>query len=135
MAVPTAAVLIAFTSSVGSGVAPIVQAASIGMSAAVNKVNKICRGNFRTNIFLPPWAYGQKAGLEVLFCKYFQFYYTATHTALHYAMAFSIYGVTVGVGVSVGVLVGLGVQVAVNVAVAVAVVVTGTDVDVGGWEL
>src|SRR5215208_2244206 len=52
MAVATAAVLIALTSTSGAGVAPILQAASV--RAAVMRMVRVCRGNFRTSISLPP---------------------------------------------------------------------------------
>src|SRR4026209_1418224 len=50
MAVVTAAVLIALTSTSGAGVAPMLQAASV--RAAVSKIVRVCRGNFRTSILL-----------------------------------------------------------------------------------
>ena len=52
MAVATAAVLMALTSISGAGVAPMLQAASV--RAAASKIVRVCRGNFRTSIFLPP---------------------------------------------------------------------------------
>ena len=52
MAVSTAAVLMALISAVGTAVAPPPQDAR--NRAAVNRLNERCRGNFRTNIILPP---------------------------------------------------------------------------------
>ena len=57
MAVATAAVLIALTSTVGAGVAPMVQA--VNTRAAVVNRNIACRRDFRTNISVPPRNYGR----------------------------------------------------------------------------
>ena len=63
IAVATAAVLIALTSTVGAGVAPILQAASV--SVAASKMSRVGRGNFRTSICVPPGNNGQNKSLEV----------------------------------------------------------------------
>src|SRR5512134_2706388 len=48
--VPTIAVLMALTSSVGDGSAPTLQAVSI--RAAVSSISRVCRGNLRKNIMV-----------------------------------------------------------------------------------
>jgi hypothetical protein len=57
IAVSTAAVLIALTSTVGAGAAPILQAVST--RAEVTNVNIACRRDVRKNISVPPRIYGQ----------------------------------------------------------------------------
>ena len=52
IAVATAAVLIALTSTVGAGVAPTLQAVRVRL--AVSRMSRVRRGKFRTSICLPP---------------------------------------------------------------------------------
>jgi hypothetical protein len=52
MVVPTIAVFMALTSSVGDGAAPTLQA--VRVTATVSSVIRICRGNFLIDIWIPP---------------------------------------------------------------------------------
>jgi len=80
MTVSAAAVLIALASAVGAGVAPPPHEAR--KRAAVNMLNRICRGNFRTNIIYLREYTVMNRDWKYLYPKYFQYDYIAVSSVV-----------------------------------------------------